>query len=403
MNLRLLLTSALLGILAVLAPLGSLSLAAGGGTIDGSLVDSTSGVPLPAGLVVALQSGRPNQSALATRTATVDATGHFQFANVASDGTSYVVTTRYGGVIYSSPVNAPADGSSGASVTLTIYEPTTADTAIHIDSANWVFEGIDVDNQQLQILETIDVLNTGDRTYVGDHRGDPGSDTPGVLPRTIRLLLPNGASDMTPAVGLDPGTLLPMANGYVDTAPVLPGLHELAFTYMVAYADGGAEIQKALPYPTTKLRFLAPDVGLELQSDRLKADGKVDVAGHSYVVYSGDQIPPDSNVTIDVLGLPSTTAGRIDAGWLQLAGYVAIGLAILAALVFGLWALRQPSRFSVADRTALVTALARLDDAYAAGQVEREQYRRERAELKQRLVELSLGGPSLPDVAGASR
>jgi hypothetical protein len=402
MNLRLLLTSALLGILVLLAFLGSVAFAAGGGTIDGSLVDGTSGAPFPNGLVVALQSGQPSQSALATRTAAVDGTGHFQFANVPSDGTSYVVTINYGGVIYSSPVTAPANGSSSASVTLTIYEPTTTDTAIHIDSANWVFEGIDIDNQQLQILETIDVLNTGDRTYVGDHRGDPGSDTPGVLPRTIRLLLPNGASDMTPAVGLDPGTLLPMANGYVDTAPVLPGLHELAFTYMVAYADGGAEIQKALPYPTTKLRFLAPDVGLQLQSDLLKAAGKVDVAGHSYVVYSGDQIPRDTNVTIDILGLPSTTAGRLDPGWLQLAGYVAIGLAVLAALGFGLRALRQPAQYSVADRAALVTAVARLDDAYAAGQVEREQYQRERAELKQRLVELSLGTPSLPDVAGVS-
>jgi hypothetical protein len=366
-------------------------------------VDGTKGASLPSGLAVVLDGLDANHQPVAERTTTPDSSGHFAFADVPGGGATYTTKVSYGGATYSNPVDTSTSPSSPAPVTITIYEPTTSDSTLRIDSANWLFEAIDPENAQIVMLEMIDLRNDGDKTYVGDHRGDPGSDAPGVLPRTIRLYLPTGASQMTPESGLDPKAILPMANGYVDTAPIPPGATTIAFTYRVVYADGAAEIQKAVPYPTNTLRVLVPDVGLELRSDHLTDGGKVTLDGRSYQVLTAANLSANTTVTVDMLGLPATPAGRLDPNQMLIAGLIAVGVAVLAAVFFALRRAPERSKQPVADRSELLTALASLDDRYAAGQLEDLTYRLQRADLKRQLVALTVGEAPEPEMSGAPR
>ncbi|HEX5416019.1 MAG TPA: hypothetical protein VFZ25_10165 [Chloroflexota bacterium] len=375
--------------------------AAGTETIEGSVVAATKGVTLPDGLTATLDGVRDGHQFVAEQTTPVDATGHFRFAGVPDDAT-YVVTITVGGAPYTAMVGKP-NAQGVASTQLNVYGSTTNDSQIQVTTANWVVGAVDLPNQQITVLETLEVTNRGDTTYVGDHKGDPGSDLPGVLPRTLRLPLPDGASAFHPEQGFEGSNLLPVSGGWVDTVPITPGTHAYAYSYQIAFADGGAELRKTVPYPIGKLRVLVPNVGLELRSDHLQGTGTIDIEGRSYVVLEADNLAANTTVTIDMLGLPTSPVGRIDPSAMRDAGFLAIALALAVALYFGLRPRRSTNApDAAAERQALLRALARIDERYAAGQIDAERYQAERAQRKRELIDLLMGGRSTADGTGAA-
>ena len=394
---------ALAFVLALTTVGGSVGTAAAAGTdaISGTVVDGTAGAALPRGLVVTLQRVGPGHQSVVNQKASVGASGRFTFADVPTDpSVSYFVSTEYAGVPYVSTV-PKANGGATTTVPVKVYEPTTSDTAIKIDDESWLLGSVDVDKQQALVLVTLVVSNDGDRVYVGDHRGDPGSAVPGILPRTLRVTLPRGASDFQPQLGLDPAALLPVEGGFVDTAPVLPGQHDLAYTYRIGFAETVAEIQATLSYPTAKLRFLAPD-GLGFRSDHFGDDGTVQLQGQTYRVLGADQLKADTTVTVDVIGLPAVTASRLSPRDMQLGGLALIALAIVLALYVGLRSRGARVADPLAERRVLLASIAQLDDRYAAGQLGDERYRAERARQKRQLIDLIVGGRASTNSSGVS-
>jgi hypothetical protein len=373
-------------------------------TVSGTVVDGTAGAKLPPNLTLTLQGVDASHQFSSAGTTAPDAQGHFAFPGVTlTSGVNYVVTTEYDGAAYAADVTV-ADGTP-APVTLSIYEPTTSDAALKLASASWVFGALDATSQQITVLEMFTLTNTGDHTYVGDHRGDPGSDAPGVQPRTIRITLPGGASDFSPLAGLDPSTVLPVANGYVDTAAVTPGDHQIVYSYKIAYADGVVEIQKPLSYPTDKLSFLVPDVGLQLRSDKLTSTSKVSMQGHTFVALSGTNLPANADVTVDVLGLPDPPTSRLSPDLMRILG---LGIVVpLLAAAFTLGSRRgappRPRRVPAAsDERALLTMIAALDDRYAAGAISAERYQQQRERRKRELIDLRLGNPAVGETSGSA-
>jgi len=356
-------------------------------SITGTIQNGTAGSPLPSGLVAHLRGMSAGQPSIPERSTSVDGRGGFAFEEVAIDpSVTYSVAVDYGGATYETAI--PVGGTATSPLLVTIYEPTTTDSSIQIDSASWVVEAIDPENQQLTILETVVLNNVGDRAFVGDHRGDPGSDAPGVLARTFRILLPQGASGFTGQIGIDASTTLPVANGVVDTRPILPGQHQYAYTYNIAYSEGGAEIRKAMPYPTRSLRCLVPNAGLDLRSDRLVAAGSVDVAGRPYLILTASDVPANSEVIVDMFGLPSSPVGRLDANTIQIAGLITILVAILVEIYLALRPARSAAAEAETERRSLIASIARLDDAYASREISDEVYHEERDRHKRQLVDL---------------
>lgn len=367
-------------------------------TISGTVVDGTAGSKLPTDLKVILDGVDPSGQAMPERSAPIDPAGKFTFDGVPSGGKGYSVSADYAGVRYRAAVDLK-DGSPSA-VTLKVYEPTTSDQSLRLASAYWVVAAVDAKNQQVTVLENLNLDNTGDRTFIGDHRGDPGSDAPGVLPRTIRLPLPRGASDFAVAAGLDPAAVLPIANGFVDTDPVTPGQHQIVYHYRMAFADGGFEIRKSLPYPADNLVFLAPDSGYNIRSDRLGSGGTTTIDGAKYVLLGANKVPANQDVTVDVLGLPNPPTSRLSPDTLRLVAIAVSVPFLLAALALGIRASQRFRRDVPAERRALLSAIAHLDDRFERGQVDPTRYAAEREKHKQQLALLMLQDP---EPAGASR
>ncbi|HLH74518.1 MAG TPA: hypothetical protein VKX96_14610 [Chloroflexota bacterium] len=398
---RYLLPALLTALLAVLALAGQVA-AGATGTLNGTVVDGTKGAKLASGLSVTLTGVGQGHQFVADQTAKVDASGHFSFDNLLIDpNITYVVSTDYAGVNYTATVAKPTDAGLPP-VELKVYEPTTSDAALKIDSANWLLGAIDPRQEQAQVLAMFTIVNTGDHTYVGDHRGDPGSATPGILPRTLRLPLPDGASDFQPMAGLNPSTLLPVENGYVDTAPVTPGDHQIVYTFKMGYSAGVAELHTALPYPATKVHFLAPDAGLEFRSDRLGDGGTTQLAGNNYRVLGADNLKANDVITVDVVGLPELPTNRLSPKVMQIGGFVVIGLAVLLALFFALRPQNTGGTDPLAERRGLLAAIAQLDERYAAGQLNASRYRVERSQKKRQLIDVMLGGRATLERSGGS-
>jgi hypothetical protein len=388
-----------IGLLLIIASLGVGQAAGAPDSLAGTVVDGTAGAALPTGLIVRLDGTTATGTAIPERTAAVGAGSQFAFDQFTADpSVTYTLAVDYGGATYTNAL--PHDGSPLQPTTLTIYEPTTSDQSLGIDAATWVVESIDLDNQQITVLETLALNNASDRTFVGDHNGDPGSDAPGVLPRTLRILLPPGASGFAPQLGIEPSTTLPVENGIVDTRPILPGLHQIGYTYHIAYSEGGAEIRKALPYPTKKLRFLGPDAGLDLRSDLLTPAGSVQISNRPFLILATDNLPANTVVTVDIFGLPSSPVGRLDPNLIQIAGLIAIVLAVLVALYLAIQPARSAAAETVAEHESLVASIASLDDAYASGKLGDELYYSERDRQKRQLVDLLVGDRELVSRSG---
>jgi hypothetical protein len=329
--------------------------------------------------------------AIPEQTAQVGPDGQFAFDQIPADpSTPFRVSVDYAGVSYDAAVPS-ATGNSLTALKITVYEPSTSEDVLKIDSANWVVESIDTANQQVVVLETVDLFNTADRAYVGDHRGDPGSDTPGVLPRTLRIYLPQGSSDFRPVAGLDASGLLPVAGGYVDTQPILPGRHQIAYSYRIAYADGGMELRHALPYPTQTLRVLVPNVGLQLRTDKLKNAGNVDLQGRQYAVLTADSVQPNTDITLDALGFPTDLNGRLDPQTMQTIGLGIVGIAVVAAIALGVRPKTSKSADDGDNRREILLAIARLDAQHASGKIDHQEYDDARARQKKLLVGIASG------------
>lgn len=370
-------------------------------TIVGKVVNGTKGATPPSGLPVTLQGVGQGHALITNQTVIAGPDGQFRFTGIPADpSATYVVTTQYAGVPYLSEVPKAAGSPPSATVELTIYEPTTSDAAIRIESESWLLGSVDVEKQQATILALLTVINDGDRTFVGDHRGDPGAAVPGILPRTLHLSLPRGAAGFQPEMGLDPGRLLPVANGYVATDPIRPGKQDVGYTFQIGYAEGIAELQTDLLYPTTRLRFLAPDVGLEFRSDHLGDGGTVQIQGQTFRVLAADNLPANSTVTIDVVGLPAVGTSRLSPGAMQVGGISLIILGLAAAIYLGVRSRGTRQAQVLAERNALLAALAQLDDEYAAGRLELERYQAERAHQKRQLVDLLLSGRGVATGSG---
>ncbi|HVB96322.1 MAG TPA: hypothetical protein VNG11_01190 [Chloroflexota bacterium] len=401
MNSRHFLPALLLALLLAVTWAGP-AVAASTGTLTGTVVDGTKGAQVPAGLSVNLIGVGQGHQFVVNQNAKIDSSGHFTFTGIPIDpSVTYVASTDYAGVTYTAPVVKPT--SAGLpSVSLTIYEPTTSDAALKIDTVNWLLGAIDEQKEQVQVLAMFTIVNAGDRTYVGDHRGDPGSATPGILPRTLRLPLPDGASGFQVMEGLDPGTLLPVENGYVDTAPMTPGTHPIVYTFTMGYSAGVAELHTALPYPASNVHFLAPDAGLQFRSDRLGDGGTTQIAGKNYRVLGASSLKANEVITVDVVGLPEIAANRLSSSAMQIGGLVVVGLAILGALVFGLRPRSTAWTDPLAERRVLLASIAQLDDRFAAGRLNADRYRAERTQKKRQLIDLMLGGRTALDRSGGS-
>ena len=372
--------------------------AQGEGVVEGLVLNGTPGGPeVGAGLPVTLRlfQGDVEMDALETTTA---GDGSFRFEGLDTDPTlQYWPEVLYLGTIYSG--DEPLQFSEGQPelvTTLMVYETTTDDANVRLNSVHMIVESF---GQVLRVSEIHLFGNGGDRAYVGS----PGEDG---RPATVSIPLPDDAVGLSFGEDVAPDRFLEVDGGLLDSDPVPPGQESslIFFSYHVMVTGESVSLERRFAYPVDNLNMLVAQPGLALTGGALTSEGVELFQGQQYEFYTAQALAADTPLELEFAVLPEEAlpSGETTEPAGAMTGVVAessqgllrglgLGLAVLAFVGAAGYSLgtgqRRLARGGAADPTTrpevrrLLADLADLEDAYEAGQIDEGRYQARRTEI----------------------
>ncbi|MCE2405270.1 MAG: hypothetical protein J4F43_08965 [Dehalococcoidia bacterium] len=377
------------------------------GGIAGRVVNGTAGGQAPSGLDVLLVILGVDGT-VDTESATTRPDGEFRFDGVSlQEGSTGRITVNYQGVMYSGGLEP--DPSSG-SVDLLVYEPTDSLEAVRVSGDVLLIRAADGDEEALAAFEIAEVVNEGDRTFV------PDLEQPAAM-KFLRFSMPPEASELDVSSDLAGGGIINVGSGFALTAPLPPGVAQVAYTYRLPYQGNRVELSRTFPLGADAFRLLMEtETGTVGESEVLVPIETAEVDGRSYTVSAASDLEPGArlSVTIEDLPVPSWL-DRIGDGLASTSGWrvaipSAVGLIMAALLLYAVrrgpaqvlapvsatpgggaspWGSGDPTQTPPA--LALMREMASLDDSHHRNDVPEEEYRARRGELMAELVRLRLG------------
>jgi len=363
-------------------------LAKGTGVITGTVTNETTGEPLP-GLTVEL--GIFDTTALlGQQTAVSDANGVYSFTELDTDpGLAYVVRTDYpAGVPYNTDFVSFGEGETSKELSLAVFETTNEAASLRTNRVHYIVE---FESGRALIAELLLFSLDGNRTYIGDGNA------------VLRVSLPAGAQNVEIDGDDGSGRFELTGEGFVDRLPLRPGtnVRQLLFRYSLPYTGGQFDLVHTLAYPAANVNALISDVGQQVSSPQLASQGVRATENGGYHNLLGQNLAAGQQVLIRMTNLPTAggvaAAGTTGSGgvnpWLlaALIGLAAGGAValILLPIVRGRSAGTGAAVAAAgATQADLVDALARLDLAYEAGELNETAYRDQRLRLKAQLSDL---------------
>ena len=368
--------------------------------IQGKTVNGTAGGLVPANLPLTLHAIDPTAGRVATAETVTDAQGNFRFAAVtAPAGGSYVLVMDYAGMRYNSLLS-PADLAGPA--TMTVYETTRDLGVIRIDRHTMVLAGIEQNTREIAALELLNLTNRSDRTLLPELTNITNPNEINFL----RFSLPPAAANLDVQSNLPGGEIITIGNGFALTAPVLPGRHQINYTYTFPYADNAVAFNQRLLQGAAVYQVLVPERLPAIQIAPLQSRPPLDIDGTAYRVWETRDLPPRQGVMLAISNLPQpgplTRLAQTAAnpGLWQTAIPIMLAVALAAALLYGGWRGARPAAAKAAAiippsaganplpptrRQDLTLAIAALDETFEQGQLDAAEYQSRRAELLSQL------------------
>jgi Carboxypeptidase regulatory-like domain len=256
-------------------------------SIDGTVVNGTSGKPAPKVSITLLKPGAQGMKTLGTTT--TDSTGHFVFENDQPGGGPQLLQASYKGVTYNRLLTPNVSTSN---VEVQVYEPTKSPAAAKVSQRMLVVEP---SSSRVNVNETVLLENGTKTTYNNDALG------------AIEFYLPPAANGQVRVNAQGPqGMPLPRAAEKTDQTdifkvnfPVKPGETQIQIAYVLSVGSPltfRGRVVNIKGMPAGNLRLVAPPgvilsgkdiqpLGTEPQTRasiydvRSNGDFSVDVAG----------------------------------------------------------------------------------------------------------------------------
>jgi hypothetical protein len=371
--------------------------AAGTGTLSGVVVNGTHQSAPVANQTVTLEKYVNHGNAQPAGTTTTDAHGGFSFSGLDTGASNiYALSVKFQGGLYGSGVIS-FDNSAAQTATLTVYDATTSDAALSMESVTLLLSDPNTKRGTIPVGEFITFKNTGTRSFVGNVL--PANGRPMGL---LRFALPSGATNLSMGAGFAQTQIFQVATGFGVTGTVPPGTSQFAFAYDVPYRSDAYSLSLKAEYPTAKFTVLVPG-DLSVGKGTLARQPDVTVVGQKYHVLETANVASDSIPTVRLTHLPLPgEAPVLNFGWLL--AVVGLLLVLLAGLV-GLYLRRGDLAFLLPGsrenrgapapenpdatgaekspaRRRLLSELLALENRHRSGKVSEEDYLRARARLR---------------------
>jgi len=402
---------------AVLAVVLALALAAGDWetgsaqetvTIRGIVVNGTDGAALPPQVSVLLLVSGPAGGLVFSGQASTGPDGRFQFEQVPNlEGTAYKLSVDYGGVAYSASLNTkdlPGQDLSGE-VRLTVYEPTGDVSSLRVTRQVLVIAGVDEKNREISAVEFVLLSNTSDRTFLPDLANERQSGF-------LRFSLPPSAAELGVGSALTGGDIVSVGTGFGLTSAVVPGEHNLDFSFSFPYRGGSVSYRQDLPQGAGIYQVLVPERLARIAVAPLQPLPPMTIDGASYRVWEGSDFEPGQGIVLELTNLPQPSlAARLgdsvtNTTFWKAAIPGAMGAVLALLLLLGAFRPSRPAagpaaanadglERDLAQRDALVREVALLDDRFHQGDVAEADYRHQREGLVARILETT--GPEVDD------
>jgi hypothetical protein len=353
------------------------------GSISGRIRQGEQGIA--AHRIMLIRFG-PNQEVHRTPGQT-DTEGRFTFRDLETgDAYTYVVGIRYAGQLYRSVSVRLAAGEHRTGVLVEAGEgatqtPETSQPSVHIEQhlIVVVFRGDD----RLGIREIVRMRNPGTEPATGKGTGAGG---------VLYFPLPRGYGELEDLQGLEPQHVQLRPSGMYYTAPLAPGEHNIVYTYTLPFRDRVTTLVLERALPTRVLDILVEDSQL-VGTSNLQFGGQEVIQPHTFLHFRGTGLTPQSQVWLQL------TRRNDSAPALRFAAYGLIVGIVLLGIGYTTWrgskrpvsAALTPERLGElqAARVRLLRTVAHLDDAYAAGRLDVQDYKRQRQHAKQQLLDLT--------------
>jgi len=340
------------------------------GAVSGRVVNGTPNTTLPPHLQVTLH-GFDNFIETQTLTTTLNADGSFKFEAVPSPaGRQFMLTAEYGGLTYSSDIFNFSARSQVNGLALTVYATTSERSIIQVERVHLAFD-YGSNTGQVGVAEMWLMSNRGDKTFVPD------------LQTPLEIPLPAGASGLVVQNLREGVDYVRTVNGFQLQLPLRPGANslQLSFSFNLPYAQP-LVFSQPMPYAVSGLNILLPSADFTVQSANGLAfvdEGVQARQGTPFRSYSVRNVPANTVVDFRLSSAPTAGAGP---AWLT---YLLMGLLAVGVITLGLGVWQYQRTTAQFKRETLLQAIADLDDAFAAGQLETSAYERERTRLKAQL------------------
>lgn len=363
-------------------------------TITGLIVNGSTSQEVTEGEAT-LRAFNTNFAQTFIMTTTVGADGRYTFnlENVLPEWI-YLVTTDYNDLTFNSNPNRLDRTQPVLNMPVIVYDTTTDPGVVTISQIHMILN-FTADGLQVSELYVFD--NNANAVFVGQ----TGDFADGV----VDISVPAGAEavNFRRSFGSMENfsaapEVIPTETGWADTVPLRPGAGStnLLVSYMLPYEDG-LRLAHPLAYPTLGATAIVPDNGVRLGGDGWQSQGSQQMGSGSFVAYSNNNLAGAEALLVELNGRPTQLADaqgntmlvRNDAQDLII-GLVVLGMAgALAVVMVKKWREGAPAEataVTAADPHSLLQAIADLDDAFAAGQINESKYHQQREQLKQELI-----------------
>lgn len=349
------------------------------GTIRGRVINGTTGDPVASGIEVHL-IGIDGQALALTESTTTDTVGEFTFDNLEIvPDRIFGAYTEYQSVEYFSEGRHFSD--QVIDLLVMVYEATPDKGMVHVDRLHLMFD-FTVEGS-VEVMEVWVLSNQGNQTII-PFEGEEG----------IEFILPAGFSNLRFINEMaSERRFLITDRGFYDRGPLRPveGT-ELVFSFTLPFKRR-LDFAQPMSYPVSATVILMPENGPEVDANGLQDLGPGDIGGIRRQTYDLGPISAGEAIELSLSGGPSALRGEAT----QIGLIIGAALFGVALIIGGVWWYRIRARDGAqklavegipSDREDLLRAIADLDDAFEAGSVPEDEYRRRRQTLKQQIVDL---------------
>jgi mono/diheme cytochrome c family protein len=366
------------------------------GVLTGQVINGTTNQP-QADLEITLHAFQDNAE-IVTLTTQAGSEGRYAFEKLPTEHTIfYMLEAEYQGIPYvTDEPGVFAPGNSETTLNLSVYETTTSNEAINVEQAHYIlsFSGEAVNVTQIFIIN-----NTGNQTYIGQNG------------QTFAFALPDQATNIGFQEEFPGARFIQTENGYADTAPIPPNIDDfpIAASYNIFFDDDTLTIETPIPTDINALNVLMNEQGARLDSEQLEFIETRQMGDSTLAIFSGGNLRQGDTLTFQLSNLddldlsgaaaaPEATVAASTPVSQDAWRWIVIGLGVAIIVIAGVvYPLTRPQLAHPADldyndpqihRQKLLLTLARLDEAFEAGELDEAVYHQTRARYKAELAEI---------------